>query len=81
MRDQTTYPDYLAKAFKQFEESRKLEPRQRRVYYNLAYAKSVHERNYDEAKRLLEEALKHANWQRNPSPNPLSYPAPIAKYE
>jgi len=77
MRDQvalagTKHPAYLDKALKQFDESRKLESEQQRVYYNLAYVKSVHERNYDGARKLLEEALRYTNWQRNPAPNPLS---------
>jgi tetratricopeptide (TPR) repeat protein len=66
------YPNYLEKARASFEQSRSLRKDQQRVYYNLAYIKSAHEKRYDEARDLLMEALACEAWQRVATPDAMA---------
>jgi tetratricopeptide (TPR) repeat protein len=66
-----TYPNYLKAAEKQFEESRDYRKNQQRAYYNLAYIYAKRD-NFEKARDLLLEALKHNTWQKVPPPNSIA---------
>jgi hypothetical protein len=66
------YPNYLEKALEAFQKSLGFQRKQQRVYYNLAYIKTVHEKDYDAARDLLMEALNYKTWQKAPCPDTLT---------
>lgn len=66
------YPDYLEKAKKAVNDSLEWQARQQRANYNLAYIRSMHDKDYDAARKLLEKALKYKVWQKLPTPAPLA---------
>ena len=68
------YPNYLDKARESFLKSKSLQKDQQRAYYNLAYIKAAHQKEYDGARDLLEEALEYTSWQR------VSTPAAMTAY-
>lgn len=66
------YPNYLEKALNEFDKSINYERRQQRAYYDLAYIKAVHLKDYDSACKELKIALQYRNWQRIAASNVLT---------